>query len=69
MEYKHDTDRGCDLKKTRTERVGFGIIDIYYCSIHKVETCRCGVEWGHHTEYYKDLKKRNAKSNLPIFNW
>ena len=53
--YYHHRDKGCVLiSRLRTSREMFRLkrnrvsMHIKYCEKHKVETCRCGWEWGHH---------------------
>lgn len=49
----------CGLRLLRKERIlnknkkqRAGIIKVYYCDTHRLELCRCGLEWGRHEEYY-----------------
>jgi len=62
MKYKHDR---CDswgwIRKEKVIEGGKetgGVIEIFYCPIHEIETCRCGIEWGKHVEYYQTLKHK-----------
>lgn len=70
MEHQH---KGCDSwgwlrteiiyennKKTGLKDKDSGRrLEVFYCPVHEVETCRCGIEWGCHSKVYSILKHKN----------
>lgn len=56
---RHTIERGCDITFLRAEKFEAGRVNIYKCNNHKKELCRCGVELGKHSEYYKQLEDLN----------
>lgn len=51
----HHSAFGCELEQksqvNKTSNNSTGIAGSY-CLTHKVATCRCGWEWGHHSDTY-----------------
>lgn len=56
MEFKHKKQNECDIEFLRKNYVATGIVKIYFCKTHNVETCRCGIEWGKHAQFYDSLR-------------
>lgn len=68
MEHKHNTCDGWAWLRTeiifdynkktgKKDKDSGRRLEIFYCPVHEVETCRCGIEWGFHTQTYKELEK------------
>lgn len=65
---RHKVSDGCNVQFLRKEEIGLGIVKIFFCTDHNVEVCRCGIEWGKHTEFYKEIKQKNENCNIPVQN-
>lgn len=54
-QYKHNKSKGCQVHFLRKEYIEKNIINIHFCETHRVEICRCGMEWGYHAGERADL--------------
>ena len=65
----HSTEKGCKfhrvVRKDWEETENF---TCKFCEVHKIETCRCGWEWGwHHGTDSRKIQKENKYYSLMQF--
>lgn len=67
MIIKHGSDTGCEriLKEEKPQPSGH-YVKIYWCGIHKVEVCQCGIEWGKHGDFYEQYKNLSIQNGEQI---
>lgn len=69
--YIHNEAKGCKIiHEYRVERApkdSTSPVIIDKCETHDVELCRCGVEWGKHSEVIEHVRQERIKEKEPLY--